>query len=85
MKVAFGSCIKKVAPESRVGEVINDHRKLKEWWVKHYKNLYSTKNIFFDTALDSTPALPNMKELDLSPMEEELSKTIDRESNTLHC
>ena len=78
MKVAFGSCIDKVASlKSRAEEVTNDCSKLMDWWAEYYKNLHLTENIVSDTVHNNTPALPTIEELDLSPTEDELSKAIN--------
>ncbi|CAE1327547.1 unnamed protein product [Acanthosepion pharaonis] len=59
------------------GEVITDRGKQLERWVEHYLELYATRNMVTDAALDALPSLPVMEELDAPPSAEELGKAID--------
>ncbi|XP_076452746.1 uncharacterized protein LOC143288283 [Babylonia areolata] len=57
--------------------MITDWNKQVERWAEHYQELYSRENIVADAAVESTPNLPVMEELDIPLSEEELGKAID--------
>ncbi|CAE1296799.1 unnamed protein product [Acanthosepion pharaonis] len=70
IKTATGSTPINTAPlRSKVGEVITDQGKQLEYWVKYYLELYTTRNVVRDAALDALPSLPVMKESDSPPSE----------------
>ena len=82
MKKAFVPSIVKTAPlKSTSGEIITDRAKQMERWVEHYQELYSRKTTVTDRAIENTPSLPVMEELDTPPTVEELSKAIDSLAN----
>ena len=54
-----------------------DKRQQMERWVEHYLELYTTRNVVSDAALNAIPDLPVLDELDVEPSMEELSKAID--------
>jgi hypothetical protein len=60
----------------KTGKVITDQGKQLERWMKHYLELYATKNVVSVAALNTLPNLTVM-ELDDLQTEEELSKAID--------
>ena len=74
MKKAFGPSIVKTAPlKSTSGEKITDRAKQMERWAEH-QGLYSRKTTVTDRAIENTPTLPVMEELDTPATVEELSK-----------
>ena len=78
MKKAFGSSTSKSAPlKSAEGDIIKDRSKQMERWAEHYQELYSRETTVTNTALENTPPLPAMDELNEPPTIEELSKAID--------
>ena len=82
MKKAFGPSIVKTAPlESTSGEIITDRAKQMERWTEHYQELYSRETTVTDRAIENTPSLPVMKELDTPSTVEELRKAIDSLAN----
>ena len=82
MKRAFGPSIVRTAPlKSTSGEIITDRAKQMERWAEHYQELYSRETTVTDRAIENTPSLPVMKELDTPPTVEELSKAIDSLAN----
>ena len=81
-RVAFGPSIVKTAPlKSTSGEIITDRSKQMERWAEHYQELYSRETTVTDRAIENTPSLPVMEELDRPPTVEELSKAIDSLAN----
>lgn len=48
-----------------------------ERWVEHYLELYATKNMVTDVALDALPSFSVMEDLDTTHSAEELGKAID--------
>ena len=79
---AFGPSIVKTAPlKSTSGEIITDRAKQMERWAKHGQELYSRETTVTDRAIENTPSLPVMEELDTPPTVEELSKAIDSVAN----
>ncbi|XP_014787592.1 uncharacterized protein LOC106881645 [Octopus bimaculoides] len=78
IRVAIGPAVSKVAPlKSATGDQLTDKKKQMERWVEHYSQLY-TKERDVDRQLDEAiPQLTEMTELDIPPMEEELSTAID--------
>ena len=82
MKKVFGPSIVKTDPlKSTSGEIITERAKQMERWAEHYQELYSRKTTVTDRALENTPSLPVMEELDTPPTVEELSKAIDSLAN----
>ncbi len=82
IKVATGPTATKCSPlKSKFGVVITDQDKQLERWVEHYLELYSTQNVVSETALNATPNLPVMEELDILPTEDELGKAVERLSS----
>ena len=82
MKKAFGPSIVKTAPlKSTSGEIITDRAKHMERWAEHYQELYSRETTVTDRAIENTPSLPVMEELDTPPTVEELRKAIDSIAN----
>ena len=78
MKKAFGPSTSKSAPlKSAEGDIIKDPSKQMERWAEHYQELYSRETTVTNTALENTPPLPAMDELNEPPTIEELSKAID--------
>ena len=74
--------IVKTAPlKSTSGEIITDRAKQMERWAEHYQELYSRETTVTDMAIENTPSLPVMEELDTPPTIEELSKAIDSLAN----
>ena len=82
MKKAFGPSIVKTAPfKSTSGEIITDRAKQMERWAEHYQELYSRETTVTDRAIENTPSLLVIEELDTPPTVEELSKAIDSLAN----
>ena len=74
--------MKKIAPlKSKTGEIITDGKKQMERWVEHYLELYSTKNIVSEEALNSIQLMPIMVELDSEPTASEIEKAINGLAN----
>ena len=78
IKKALGPVQARTAPlKSSTGEVLTDKNQQMERWVEHYSDLYSRQNTVSATALDAIECLPTMKELDVIPTVQELSKAMD--------
>ena len=81
-KKAFVPSIIKTAPlKSTSGEIITDRAQQMERWAEHYQELYIKETTVTDRAIENTPSLPVMEELDTPPTVEELSKAIDSLAN----
>ena len=81
MKKAFDPNIVKTAPlKSTSGEIITDRAKQMERWAEHYHELYSRETTVTDRAIDNTPSLPVMEELETPPTVER-SNAIDSLAN----
>ena len=82
MKKAFCPSIVKTAPlESTSSEITADSAKQLERWAEHYQKLYSRETTVTYRAIENTPSLPVMEELDTPPTVQELSKGIDSLAN----
>ena len=78
MKRALGPSATKTAPlKSKNGEIISEPNKQMERWAEHYSELYSKETVVSDAAIESTPQMPTMDELDTPPTIKELNKAID--------
>jgi hypothetical protein len=78
IKKATGPTPSKTAPlKSKTGEFITDQEEQMKRWTEHYLELYATRNIVTDNALNVIQDLPVMTKLDSPPTMEELSKAID--------
>lgn len=72
IKAAFGPQTIKTAPiKSKDGHPISDGKLQLTRWTEHYLELYSTKNIITDEALNSIPQLSVLLHLDEEPSMEE--------------
>ena len=82
MKKAFGPSIVKTAPlKFTSGEIITDRAKQMERCAEHYQEVYPRETTVTDRAIENTPSLPAMEELDTPPTVEELRKPIDSLAN----
>ena len=78
MKKAFGPSAIKIAPlKTTSGDIITDRDKQMERWAEHYQELFSRRTIVTNVAIEGTPLLPKMDELDSPPTIEELRLAIE--------
>ena len=78
IKAAFGPQTIKTAPiKSKDGHPISDGKLQLKRWTEHYLELYSTKNIITDEALNSIPQLSVLLHLDEEPSMEEFEDAYD--------
>lgn len=77
LKKAIGPSIKKVCPlKGRDGSLLTDTNDQLARWVEHYSELYAAPRGISIEALEETPGLPVMQELDEMPLREELVRAI---------
>ena len=78
IKKENGSTVARITPlKSMTSEIISDHNKQLEFWMEYYPELYATKNLVLNVALEDILALPIMEEPDMLPTLKELNKAID--------